>query len=72
MKITAHILLEVDVDTGVPHEDIARAVAAGAERAARDVVGDGFRTTTYSVATSPMSRAALDAALHLALGDPPR
>lgn len=72
MKLTAHILMEVSVDDGVPPEDVARAVAACAERAAAGLRGDGFRAVDFSVATSPLGRAELREALVRAAGEVPR
>lgn len=63
MKLTAHILMEVEVDAGVPPEDVARAVTACAERASAGLCGDGFRAVDFSVATSPLDRASLHEAL---------
>ena len=59
MKLTAHILLEVDVDDGTPAADVAAALVAAGERAARRLRGDGFRVVTFSAATTDAPRGAL-------------
>lgn len=68
MKLTAHILLEVEVDAGTPAPDVALAVTAAAELAAARVRGEGFRAVTFSVATTRTSRDALNRALAVAVG----
>lgn len=68
MKMTAHILIEVETDPGVTVADVARNVAVAAERAAEGVRGDGVRAVNFSVATSAMDRAALHDALERAAG----
>jgi hypothetical protein len=57
--ITAHILVEIEVDDGTPAGDVAAVLVAAGERAVRAVRGDGFRAVTFSTATTATPRAAL-------------
>lgn len=64
MKLTAHVLLEVEVDEGtLAEDDVARAATSLAQAFAFREGRAGFRVGDYSVRVTPCSRAALDVAL---------
>lgn len=66
MRVTAHIILEVDVDESSQDADhVARAVTGLAQSCAFRAVAEGVRVGDYSVAVVPISRAALAGALEL-------
>lgn len=66
MRVTAHIILEVEVEDGTHDADhVARTVTGLAQSCAFRAVAEGVRVGDYSVAVVPISRAALAGALEL-------